>query len=109
MKNKSKPPFVPDDRLETVRKNIISALEEQTLKAREISGTVRVSEKEVYEHLTHIQKSINRKGLNLIITPSECKKCGFVFKKREKLKRPGRCPKCRNEAITEPVFSITSR
>ncbi len=109
MKCKSKKPFVPDDRLETVRKEIIFALEDQPLSAREISGAVRIPEKAVFDHLQHIQKTINRVGSTLIIKPSECKKCGFVFKKREKLKKPGRCPKCRNEAITEPVFSIKSR
>lgn len=108
MKNKSKKPFVPDDRLETVRKNIMSALEEQPLTAREISGTVRIPEKSVFDHLLHIQKTINRKGLILSIKPSECKQCGFVFKKRDKLKKPGKCPKCRNESITEPFFSIKS-
>jgi len=107
MRNKPKKPFVPDERLETVRKDIIAVLEERPLSAKEISGTVRIPEKAVYDHLQHIQKSVHRKGLNLVIIPSECRKCGFVFEKREKLKKPGRCPECRNEAITEPVFSIT--
>ncbi|MBI5663648.1 MAG: ArsR family transcriptional regulator [Nitrospirae bacterium] len=106
VKNKPKKPFVPDERLETVRKNIISILIEQPLSAKDISGAVRISEKAVNDHLQHIQKSVSRKGLTLIITPSECKKCGFVFEKREKLKKPSKCPECRNEAITEPVFSI---
>jgi hypothetical protein len=108
MKNKPKKPFVPDERQETVRKNIISVLEEQSLTAREVSGAVKISEKAVYEHLQHIQKTVSRRGLRLIITPSECKKCGFVFEKREKLTKPGKCPECRNEAIAEPVFSIKS-
>ena len=108
MKNRSKRPFVPDDRPETVRKDIISAIEEQPLTAKEISGAVSISEKMVYDHLQHIQKTMHRKGVTFLVTPSECKKCGFVFKKREKLKKPGKCPKCRGESITEPVFSITS-
>jgi predicted Zn-ribbon and HTH transcriptional regulator len=108
MKNKPKKPFVPDERQETVRKNIISVLEEQPLSAKEISGAVRIPEKAVYDHLQHIQKSVRSRGLILVVSPSECKKCGFVFEKREKLKKPGKCPECRNEAITEPVFSIKS-
>ncbi len=108
MKNKLKKPFVPDERHETVRKNIIAVIECQPLSAKEISGAVRIPEKAVYDHLQHIQKSVSRKGLSLIITPSECKKCGFVFEKRERLRKPGKCPECRNEAITESVFSIKS-
>ncbi|RJR19288.1 MAG: transcriptional regulator [Nitrospiraceae bacterium] len=108
MKNKPKKPFVPDERQETVRKNIVSVLQEQPHTAREISGTVRIPERAVYDHLQHIQKTVIRRALRLIITPSECKKCGFVFEKREKLHKPGKCPVCRNEAITEPVYSIKS-
>ncbi len=109
MKNKSKKPFVPPDRLETVRKHIMSALQEQPLSAREISGIVSIPEKTVFNHLVHIQKTVNRGGNIFVTTPSECKKCGFVFKKREKLKKPGKCPACRSETITEPVFSLRSR
>ncbi len=106
MKNiKSKPP-VPLVRQETVRKGILSALEGQTLSVKDISGAVRISEKEVYDHLRHIQRTINKGGTTLILTPAECKKCGFKFKKRERLKKPGKCPLCRAEAIQEPLFSI---
>lgn len=106
MKNKPKKPFVPDERQETVRKNIITILEERPSSAREISGAVRIPEKAVYEHLQHIQKSVSRRGLRFVIAPSECKKCGFVFERRERLTKPGKCPACRHEAITEPVYSI---
>jgi predicted Zn-ribbon and HTH transcriptional regulator len=108
MKSRSKIPVVPDDRPETVRKDIVSAIEEQPLTAKEISSAVRIPEKAVHDHLEHIQKTMYRRGLTFSVTPSECKKCGFVFKKREKLKKPGKCPRCRGEAITEPVFSISS-
>lgn len=105
-KTRAKQPFVPDDRHETVRKEIISALRERTLSAREISGAVSVPEKAVYEHLCHIQKTLHKKGGRLVVTPPECRKCGFEFKKREKLKKPGKCPVCRGESVTEPLFSI---
>jgi hypothetical protein len=41
------------------------------------------------------------------VTPAECRKCGFVFQKREKLKKPGKCPICRSESIEEPLFGIS--
>ena len=107
MKNKPKKPPVPMDRRETVRQTIISLLRDKEYTAKELSGEVRVSEKEVYEHLGHIQISLNTTGQSLHITPAECRKCGFVFKKREKLKRPGKCPVCRSESIEEPMFGIS--
>jgi len=106
MKIKPKAPFVPVERHDTVRKEIIAALEGRTLSAKEISGEVRISEKEVYDHLEHIRLTMTEKGRRLIINPAECGKCGFVFKKRERLKKPGRCPVCRAETIHEPLFSV---
>lgn len=106
MKKKAKEPPIPAERHETVRQQIISLLEGQTLSAKEISGLASIPEKEVYEHLEHIQRTVSTKDAHLVITPAECAKCGFVFKKREKLKKPGRCPVCRNEQIHEPLFLI---
>ena len=100
-----KKPFIPAERLETVRRKIISVLEGQNLSAKEISAEVSASEKQVYEHLEHIRQTI-KKEYKLVITPAECKKCGFVFKKRERLKKPGKCPLCCSESIQKPLFSI---
>jgi predicted Zn-ribbon and HTH transcriptional regulator len=106
VKTKFKEPFIPVERQETIRQKIISLLDGKTLSAKDISVDVRVSEKEIYEHLEHIQRTINKSEHNFIVTPSECKKCGFVFRKRDRLKKPGRCPVCRSESIKEPLFSI---
>lgn len=106
LKKRPKEPFIPVERHETIRQKIISVLEGQTLSAKEISGYVGIPEKEVYEHLEHIQRTINKRDVHLIITPSECIKCGFVFRKRDRLKKPGKCPVCRSELIQSPLFSI---
>lgn len=106
MKDKSKKSFVPVERQETVRQNIISVIKGRTLSVREISAEVKASEKEVYSHLEHIQKTVNKKEHNFMVTPAECRKCGFVFRKRDRLKKPGKCPVCNSELIQEPLFSI---
>ena len=106
MKIKPLKPFVPVERHDTIRHNIISLLESHTLSATDISVDIGISEKEVDEHLEHIQRTINKSGRIFVVKPAECKKCGFVFRKREKLKKPGRCPVCRNESIYEPLFSV---
>lgn len=94
---------MPAERRETVRQEIVNLLEKETLSAKELSGAVRSSEKEVYDHLGHIQK---KKAVSLRTIPAECRKCGFVFRKRERLRKPGKCPVCRSESILEPLFRI---
>jgi predicted Zn-ribbon and HTH transcriptional regulator len=102
---KPREPSIPRERHETVRKDIIAILEKRYLSVKEISAEIRISENDVLEHLQHIRRT-HKRAHDLMITPAECKKCGFVFRKREKLRKPGRCPLCRNEAIQEPLFSI---
>ncbi|HKZ46251.1 MAG TPA: ArsR family transcriptional regulator [Thermodesulfobacteriota bacterium] len=103
---KPKEPFIPIKREDTIRHKIISLIERQSLCAKEISADVRISEKEVYGHLEHIKKTLIKSNQRLVVIPSECNKCGFVFKKRDKLKKPGRCPVCNNESISEQFFSV---
>ena len=107
MKAKAKQPAAPRGRGDTIRQLIMKALEGNTLSARDISGEVRISEKEAYDHLQHIQRSVSQnKDREFIVTPAECNKCGFVYKKRERLKKPGKCPLCRHQSISVPLFSI---
>jgi predicted Zn-ribbon and HTH transcriptional regulator len=103
---KKKQPPVPSERAETVRQEIVEVLEGGALTARDISINVGEREREVYDHLAHIQRSLDRQGRALVVTPSECRKCGFVFRKRERLRKPGKCPACRGQSITEPLFSV---
>ncbi|MFO0752823.1 MAG: hypothetical protein U0411_05810 [Thermodesulfovibrionales bacterium] len=107
MRKRPKEPAAPAERHETLRQEIIFLLAGQTLSARDLSVEVRISEKEVYEHLKHIQRTVVQRELHLITTPAECKKCGFLFRKREKLKKPGKCPVCQGESIEDPLFTIS--
>ncbi|HUU50856.1 MAG TPA: transcriptional regulator [Nitrospinota bacterium] len=97
--------FPPKDE-KTIRQQIVSLLEGDILSAREISGSIGISEKEVYQHLENIRKTLKNRDQKLIMTSCECRKCGFVFKKRTRLKKPGRCPLCRSENIEESNFAI---
>lgn len=106
MNKRPKEPATPPDRRETLRKRIQAFLEGRTASARDISQEVGIPEGEAYEHLEHIGRSVHKAGRALVITPAECRKCGFSFRKRERLKKPGRCPVCRSETITDPLFSI---
>lgn len=103
-KKKPKEPSIPLERMETIRQKIVSILYNNTLSAKDISSYVIIPEKDVYENLEHIQR--NKRDYFLHIKPPRCKKCSFVFKKREKIKKPGKCPVCRSRLIEEPHFSI---
>ncbi|WP_243369837.1 transcriptional regulator [Geotalea sp. SG265] len=87
-----------------MRHAIVALLEGEELTAREISEQLGIGERDVYSHLEHIQ--LHRDELHLTVTPAACRKCGFIFKKRERLRKPGRCPVCRGEFISPPSFSI---
>lgn len=105
---KEKRPFVPAERCDTVRQSILSLLCREEVNAMDISEAVGVSVKEVNEHLEHIRHSLHREGKILSILPSECRGCGFVFAKRDRFKRPGRCPVCRGQSISQPRYAVTS-
>ena len=106
MRPAPKGPPIPAAVRDTSRRAIIAVLEEEERSARDLSSEIGISEKEVYSHLEHIRKTMSATGRHLAVTPAECKKCGFVFAKRERLKKPGKCPVCRGESIHEPLFSI---
>jgi transcriptional regulator len=106
VEKKPRQPFIPVARSQTIRQKILSLLQGDTFSARDLSVEIGVSEKEIYYHLEHIQRSIGKSSHNFIITPAFCKKCNFVFRKRDRLKKPGKCPVCRGEAIQEPLFRL---
>ena len=100
---------IPRPERETVRRRILALLEEGPRTAREISAAARIPEKEVGEHLVHLGKSLRAEGRRLDRSPAECLGCGFVFRKRDRLKGPGRCPVCKGVFISEPAFRVEIR
>jgi hypothetical protein len=80
------------------------------MSSRRLAEIVGISERQVEDHLSHIAKSVARDhSLRFLLEPSECQDCGFVFRDRNRLTRPSRCPRCRSEAITDPRYSIERR
>ncbi|WP_372681316.1 transcriptional regulator [Desulfosarcina sp.] len=90
----------------THRQQIIDLLCREAMTALDISQAVRVSEKDVYRHLAHIQKTVAGQKKKLSFTPCTCLACGFTFTDRRRLTKPGRCPRCRESRIDHPVFRI---
>jgi predicted Zn-ribbon and HTH transcriptional regulator len=92
--------------MKTVRKQIIDLLNEGAMSSIEISQELGMREKEVYEHLHHIARSVEAQGKKLLIIPSRCLNCGYVFEDRKRFTRPGRCPRCKETHIQRPTYEI---
>lgn len=92
--------------MKTIRQRIITLLMEEPSNALQISMAVGIPEKEVCPHLYHIEKSVRSKGGSLNRIPAQCMGCGYVFKHRNRLSSPSKCPECRSTHIQDPVFKI---
>ncbi len=92
----------------TTRRRMLELLKETPVTARGLSQALGVSEKEVYEHLPHIEKSLRMSG-GIICEPARCLECGFSFSKRTRVTSPSRCPVCRSEAISPPLYSYRQK
>jgi predicted Zn-ribbon and HTH transcriptional regulator len=90
----------------SLRRRIIALLCEQEMDARELSQELGLKEKEIYEHLVHVERSVAASRGRFVITPSQCLLCGYVFEDRRRLTRPSRCPQCRRSKLQNPSFRI---
>lgn len=109
MNQRPRKPTVPRPAEDTLRRAISELILDQPLSAREISVRAHLMEKEVYGHLEHIRHSLHAVGSHLEVTPAECRSCGFIFTRRERLTPPGKCPVCRCETIFKPLFAIRKK
>ena len=75
-------------------------------RAKEISQELGIPEKEVFDHLHHIALTLDRHGKKLRIEPATCLSCGYVFRKRKRFGKPGKCPLCKGQHIREPRYHI---
>ena len=93
--------------MQTIRQQIIEFLSNKEMGGRELSQSVGIREKEVYEHLTHIARSVNARRKKLIIIPSVCLECGYIFEDRKRFSPPSRCPRCKCEHIQDPTYRVS--
>jgi transcriptional regulator len=91
---------------QTVRQRIAELLRSAELTAQEISKQAAIAEREVPEHLRHLEHTLRQAGERLRVLSPHCVKCGFVFATREKHARPSRCPECKSERVSKARFSV---
>ena len=102
----NKPPALAPERSVTPRAALHEALLGAPKTSKDLSARAGMSEKEIPEHLEHLEKSLKAKGERLVVKPAECLACSFVFKDRSRVAAPGSCPKCQSERIAPPRFHI---
>jgi transcriptional regulator len=93
--------------METIRQQMIALLSDKEMDARELSQTMGIREKEVYDHLPHIARSVGAQKKKLTIQPVKCLACGYVLKDRKRFTRPGRCPRCKKSHLDQPKYRIS--
>jgi len=99
--------LIPElERTRTVREAIREELLRGAATARELSERVSIREKDVAEHLEHLDKSLRARGERLVVEPATCIACGYAFARRSRLTRPGSCPECGSTRIDPPAFRI---
>ncbi|MEM1007907.1 MAG: transcriptional regulator, partial [Myxococcota bacterium] len=74
--------------------------------AKQLSRELQLSEKDVLFQLEELRKSLKKSKAKLVCEPPTCFICDYVFENRKHLKKPGRCPKCKGQRISEPFYSI---
>lgn len=87
----------------TKRERLIELLEKGEFDVEQLASFLDVPVRQVVSDLPHVAKST--KGRFEMIPP-ECAGCGFIFRGRDKIKRPSRCPECRDERIEGPWFHV---
>jgi predicted Zn-ribbon and HTH transcriptional regulator len=96
-----KQPPVPPLRVETARQRIIECLSGGPVSIGTLSREVGLSQKQLREQLESLRRQVT-----LAITPARCGGCGFEFKDRSRIGKPGKCPRCRGTHIHEPLYSL---
>lgn len=99
-------PDEPPSRTETARQRLIAALKEGFATIHDLSQRARLSEKQVLDHLPHVERSLERRGATLERESPQCRKCGHRFEDRERFGTPSRCPECRSERVSSPRYRI---
>ena len=86
-------------------RKVIELLRNGSMDLVDIARHLEVPQIDVEDELRHLIKSLKHADYRLTITPAYCRKCDFTFNK-DKLHKPGKCPKCHGTWIQGPLFDI---
>jgi predicted Zn-ribbon and HTH transcriptional regulator len=89
----------------TTRQRIAGALREEPAEAGGIASEFDVTTEAALSHVEHIAESLDGTDEQLLVSPPECRECGFTDFD-DLINRPSRCPECKSENVAEPAFTI---
>lgn len=89
----------------TTRQRIADALREGPATPRELSESLGIPTRTVYENVRHVAQSLENAEEQFLVAPPECLACGFDGFD-DPLNYPSRCPECKSERIAEPRFVV---
>lgn len=104
---KARAPTVPHERAQTAREALEAELRTGIFAtARELGAAAKLREREVTDHLEHLEKSLRARGERIEIDPAECLACGYVFEDRTRFTTPSVCPTCKSARVQPPSFRV---
>jgi hypothetical protein len=89
----------------TTRERMADRLREEPLSSVALAREFDVRAEDALGHVEHIARSLEDVEERLLVAPPECRACGFDSFD-DLVNRPSRCPDCKSEDVTEPVFRI---
>jgi transcriptional regulator len=90
------------------RKDLIDLLLDRPMSIPQIARLVGEKPKDVVNDVEHLIQSLKHMDYVLVVTPAQCRKCGFEFS-METLRKPSKCPKCFGTWLNEPQLIITRK
>ncbi len=90
------------------RKDLIELLLMRPMSIQKIARLLEERPRDVEDDLHHLLKSLKKSPCRVVVTAARCRKCDFRFHD-DKLHKPGKCPRCHETWITEPLIEIRER
>jgi predicted Zn-ribbon and HTH transcriptional regulator len=87
------------------RKQLLDLLSYEFRSASSLARELGMTRGDVEEDLRHALRSARAAGHDIEIVPARCKSCGFTFGE-DRLLKPGRCPRCKESRLFEPMIRI---
>mgnify|MGYP000981633061 FL=1 len=91
----------------TRREEMIELIKKDSWTLLSLARFFSVPLKTIGNDIEHIEKSLS-KDFKIKVSAAICESCEFIFKK-DKLKKPSRCPKCKSEYIGEPSIQLIEK
>lgn len=94
-----------DEPRRTTREQMVERLREEALTAPALAREFDVTATDALSHVQHVARSLDSTDEQLLVAPPACRDCGFDDFD-DLLNRPSRCPECKSENISDPVFRV---